>query len=1098
VFFIGGEYENRRGRYTVLSIDNDVLHVRYADGSIDSLNAQRQKDIVLNFQKEKQNYVHVNSNKSPQRPVISLPALDWLRYNLWNGAIFSHFFNESVSGRLVYIDVDDEEITKISPDEIAIKAPVEDFIKSTVSTLVSHRRHLLDLHINRLNEWKKGGSLAPPPFIAILTLFCMTAQRMHRDNHFGVNNYYDRLSQTILGLRYTNEQKQDLWAGFQNAYIFWDELEIWLQAQGGRYGLPSAQPMYGFSHVGYPISQALLRAPDRTKLIDLFLWAELDPGREMSPGDIERLMNSWVPDSQLSQAAKKSWNTNAARRRMAEVASLELSSWDGTVPIHHWLPNNIEITTTMAIEALIVKGPKPRVIWRIVFRMPPGLSEVSYKADDSTNGLPTASGYKQTVLVNRGLEERWSEPISDVSIADILESSIYLTCLTANYKAKWQPRKVLVFNWDDEIKVYRSQSHLEFGRRGMVLAYKSIAPKVRNILMRVDAGEMCQVPESCNVPSDWILFEGVQPMRIPDTGNDPDLETLVPEIWSSVNWIGGIALPGRKQWIGSRLPIVKINSIDQIIQIKAEIHCKIPLDGEKQNIDRLAFETSGNALDIALSTLTLHDGIYGLTVMAYRTTNANANGDIIQKKTFEIRSSDSPVKTVDRPLSHISLTPLWSISATSEQFLEAGSNVTLVNGASVQPLRYLSNSGLIIPDVPTTSSKATEEDLFGYNQKLERTRESIAECFRGVHHFQLPTYHGTGPSNKAMQGVCIRCGLKKVFHPAGWNEVLSRTSSRAEEIPRKKDSDNIVEPPIMKSESQIRDYNGLLEACFTLGGGSWSHFELLARQAGNDSMFPYEAIQIFSALGHIDIEYDKTGRHFVTWKVAPTMLVSTESGHWFVAGFRSTKLLDAIRHAVEESRGLIDPLFSKDGPTMYSITGLNRDAILNITKALNVNQTVKLTIADRADRSIAAILPPLSHLLTNTCVVSPPAVAEFFDANEVSWIPKTFASYDGLYRTDSMPRLYNFLVNGSWYSVSYRVGKHLACALLKKVLLAYDAENQQLECPLGAQLPGLYERAVVLSSGLPPEIDLSKAKVIYRNVPQDVASAVWSKVYGTG
>ena len=59
-------------------------------------------------------------------------------------------------------------------------------------------------------------------------------------------------------------------------------------------------------------------------------------------------------------------------------------------------------------------------------------------------------------------------------------------------------------------------------------------------------------------------------------------------------------------------------------------------------------------------------------------------------------------------------------------------------------------------------------------------------------------------------------------------------------------------PSASSPDLRAPDYDGLLEACCALGGGPWSHFELLARQSIDS--FPQEIIQLLSALGHIDLE----------------------------------------------------------------------------------------------------------------------------------------------------------------------------------------------------------------------------------------------------
>jgi hypothetical protein len=72
-----------------------------------------------------------------------------------------------------------------------------------------------------------------------------------------------------------------------------------------------------------------------------------------------------------------------------------------------------------------------------------------------------------------------------------------------------------------------------------------------------------------------------------------------------------------------------------------------------------------------------------------------------------------------------------------------------------------------------------------------------------------------------------------------------------------------------------------------------------------------------------------------------------------------------------------------------------------------------------------------------------------------------------------------------------RWSKWLAAAVMSVNLLAYDPASQQLTCRMGAQMPGLYERAAVLASGWAPQ-PLTDATVAYRGTPPEVATAIWS------
>ena len=292
-----------------------------------------------------------------------------------------------------------------------------------------------------------------------------------------------------------------------------------------------------------------------------------------------------------------------------------------------------------------------------------------------------------------------------------------------------------------------------------------------------------------------------------------------------------------------------------------------------------------------------------------------------------------------------------------------------------------------------------------------------------------------------------------------------------------------------------RDYDGLLEACFVLGGGTWSHFERLARQSSNLATFPNEAAQLLSCLGYIDLGLNGLGTRIQQWKVSPTILYSTSNGCAFVAGYRPHSLLRALQQEARNRGGEFIKEPNEHGPARYGIAGIGREFLPDLAESLCRITGIQIRAVERPDRSIAAALPPLSATLTEDRIITSPEVAAQFDVSRAVWTPISFANLDGLYRTDSMPRSYVLRRGHTHYELSYRVGKHLAGASNERSLVAYDNASLQLVCPLGAQLPGLYERAVVLSSGLPPTIDLRRRNVVYQQVPNEIASAVWAALY---
>ena len=1095
MFEVGKTYENRKGKYVVLRIHGDFLSVRYQDGTEASLGAETQKQIISNMAIDK---------PSPREDAESVAALArplhphrWERYELWNNAIGSALVGPTMAGHLVYIDMDDDELALLAPDDRAGRAPVQDFVLAIKDTLGPLGANLLDWHFERIVRWKKEGYTSNPPFLALLSCFCLAAQRMHSDGEHKVSNYYHRLAELLLGPSYTPSGKRGLQSGFRHASKLWQELHAWLWGRAGSAGLPSAQPMFSLAHVGYPISQSLLRSHDRRKLVEFFCGADLYPGQQVSPIDLERLMSYWVPRSNLSQAAKTHWQGSpSAKRRMVEVASLELSSWNGSTPATEASLGSTPTTEAwsvrtptlpVALEVNIVSGPRPRVHWDVVFRVPPQLTEVTYQPAPGGTGLPMVGDVSRNVTVKKGLAAGWSEPVGGVAVDDFLVSRVDMVEEAGRIKAHWQPRKVLALTWDDELKRYRSTPHLENDRRSMVVAFDNVAAKVWDVLTQADAGEMWHLPQTRGIPNGWSVFADVRLKRVPDTDGDPELSSLEPEIRTGIEWVGGISLPGRKQWVASRLPVVRASTLDSVHKMTIRVKDMSADSGE----EGLTLAGEGTSVELDLSDLGLANGIYGLEVTAHRSMSDGA-GYSVSRQTFEVCSADAQLTVAIPQIAHHSDNPQWPVSASDcGQGAEVPPSVTVM-GASVQPQHEIPVGNYSVPATLGPVPLATPEEHFTSHQQLARTVTGVMKCFQGAHHWILDPVLNERDFYRPHRGFCNNCGLQTV-NPGYSSKLVEGPTVAGQPQQNTFGDHDIVEKPI---EPGSIDYDGLLEACCTLGAGSWPQFQLLARQVSGDPWFPHEAVQLLSSLGHVDVEWDSVTVTPERWAVSPPVIVTTGPGNAFLAGYRSSKTSSTLERLVGQHAGAYAAFPQAEGPTSYQISGLNLESITEVADTLSRESTAQWSIVDRPSRSIAYSLPALADVAKLGREASLPQGAEPFDVQKAGWSATAIARGEGLYRSNGMPRTYYLKNQDDCRRVPYRVGKHLAGVGSGRVLLAYDARTQRLECPLGAQLPGLYERAVVLASGLPPEVDLPNRKVTYREVPNDVAQTIASRVSG--
>ena len=1109
MFKVGKEYRNRKVRYVVLGIQGNILRVRFKDGSEGTLNAAIQERIIANMTRgsasnpsgsnlPSDQSIRRHTTPSPhkevyRRRVEPLTNASWCRYDLWNEAIFQCFFSPQRSDQLVYLDIDETVIESLAPDETAKKSPEQDFIQAIRNTLGPLGINYLSPHFDRTATWKAEGGHEAPPFLGLLTSFCLAAQKMQSDEGISSHNYYVRLAHLLLGPSFHSAQKQRLQRGFSRAHHLWDALDTWLRENGGKLGLPSAQPMSRLIHVGYPISQSLLRTQDRLKLVEFFWSSGLYPGQQVSPLDLERLLDYWVPQSNLSSPAKIRWRNLSTKRKMAEVASLELSNWNGTIPDKESLAGSI-VTAPIALQVMVVGGPSPRLDWDVVLRVPSDLVEITYDAVSDERKLPCMDEPCRSITVGHGLSSRWSDSIPNVSIGDLLVSQVELVDREGRNRVRWQPQKVLALGWDDELKVYRSVSHLEFAKRSMVIAFESVAPTVGSLLSGVDFGDMRKVPDNLGVPKDWVVFDNVQLSRVPDIGENPDLSPLVPEISSTVQWAGGIAFPGRKQWLASRLPVISANSIDEVEEVRAAVGMKSAFKSTERDPVQPVANVPGNALDLDLSKCNLPDGVYSLVVTAYQSRTGNRVFDLA-RQTFEIRSPDSRFPQTASPLRYCSKNIRWPFSAlTLENDTDTSTHI-VIQGASINREQRVTTPEGTLPRVLDSVSKHLDEVPQTTTEKLNRTTTRVAKCFIGAHHWVLDGVSNLPDYYRPHKGVCVNCGKTDVFRPKSFKTLLQRKSTRPA-ITNVAVERTVTRPSGHSASdySERMDFDGLLEACFTWGAGAWSHFQLLARQVTSDPWFPYEAIQLFSSLGHLDVEWDIAGTLPQQWAVSPSTIVMTDHGDAFLAGYRSSSALSALRPLVESHGGKWATETNPKGPTTYRLTGVLPNTLRSVVSSILQDGGIDWQFSDRPDKSIASSLPPLWDVVGAGPQADIPLSSEHFDVSTARWSPESNVGHDGLYRTNSFPRQYFLKIGKVCRSVSYRTGKHLAGAYHHKVLLAYEPQTNRLQCPLGAQLPGLYERAVVLSSGSSPEVDLRDFKVTYHRVSQSVAEAVWRKI----
>ena len=252
-------------------------------------------------------------------------ALD--RYAQWNTALLEQFFRPRALGDPAYLAVDDDELEQMAADVGSSDKPALELSRAVRARLATEGS--LGAFVTRALRWR--GRSDEPQYVAFLSLTVLAASQMAAEPEKGVhsNDYYARLN-PLLGRGIFDGTPP----GFEEARRLWQDLEVWLDHDlGGARGKSTVRTHPHFVHIGWPLSQCVLRARDRARLPDFFRFAGFDPGEEVSGRRLLALFRVWAtrPGSGLSSAGRQTaeTDTDAMLDQLASVLATELAAWDG-------------------------------------------------------------------------------------------------------------------------------------------------------------------------------------------------------------------------------------------------------------------------------------------------------------------------------------------------------------------------------------------------------------------------------------------------------------------------------------------------------------------------------------------------------------------------------------------------------------------------------------------------------------------------------------------------------------------------------------------------------------------------------------------------
>jgi hypothetical protein len=1028
-----------------------------------------------------------------------MPSLgDWTNYTRWNLAIAGEFFGGRYGGRPVYIDLEQDALSGIRAAlELEAAVDVEQALTDAVlPTLgVAPGTSLFGSHVRRLRTWAVGDQDSPPPIVAVLAMQSLVAEGMRTDADLRASNYYGRFMQT-LGLDVDNPRaRTKVIRGFGNdSGTLWGALNRWIAEDSDTRGIPTAYSFDYRVHVGLPMSQALVRASDRSAIRAVFSDLGLRPGQVIAVEDMVRLLEAWLPESRVSRGLRLMCKKEAALRRVAEVACVELEAWSGAVE------GTAAGRRTMALTATLRRLPRRSLYIGLCVRAPDSLETLQLESGSDEAARAAVAATDGQVVLGQSDEEGWRPVLSELSAPDLLYARLRLG--SGELRAARDPRPLVILAKSSSGAQLREAERVRLGAEHLLLAADSVRPRVEKELSAIARPGFRVHERLPGLPAEWVAIERVEIVAISDT-QAPDLAALVPLAWTEVAVEGGLRLPGRATWHSGSPPEIRasapsgrpvaltlmregIESPDQGAEEDAEVEEQMDATGA-DDAANASLATDAGLIEVFegtaildLSSLELLDGDYRVQLF-----DGRPSGRALGATSFRLRSSSAPFFPVRRStLSYATDETLGAISAHAEQRGVSGARVP--NPAQER---------LEQPDLATLgktlaakSAARDDEDPPEAPVGLER-RGSIPECFiTGGHYFVLESAGRHRPRwGQLVEGECKHCGLEKSF-PA-----RPRRRETAHRGPGGRLSAAVETPPWprMREEEAI-DHDLLLDALCCVGTGTFAALDQLVSQRDDRPWATREAARRLVSLGHIDVELDDNLRPRV-WSISPTTLVPYEGGA-FLTGWRSPEILHALGLVAHRLGGRVELTPQADGPSRIGLSELPAEQLGLIASELSKDAGVSIGVEPDAASRLAGALPHVYSLRNDLPIVPRALTGARFERLEVDtlrWLSSTHITVPGAYRTTHLPRVVVHSDGRDTRLADARIAKWLAAG--GPALIAHDADRRRVICHLGTEPPWLYERALVLCSGLLPT-PVAGHLVEYLTIPGGIARTLAARL----
>ncbi len=443
-------------------------------------------------------------------------------YEAWNNALAKRYFSPSEAGKPVYLSVDDDALEELLP-AVGGEGPAPESLAAAVRPTLRDGDAIFVNHLVWRTAWRRGGATGPPPYLALLALCVLAASRMARDPVKGIERtaYYPQLNPLL-----DRPRSSGMPPGFEQVDDLWNDLRTWLDDDlSGERGTSTATTHHFFRHIGWPISQCLLREADRRRLTEFFRAVGLEPHMEIERAQLWTLLRNWAREGcGLSEQALRIIRSaqSGVADQIAEIVKREFDVWEGEL-----VDAQGRRRGDIALVLEIAQGGR-QIAARLVPRKLDGFPERGRWA------LPDGREIEITAA-----SEDWYCPLALKPAKAILEGGISLT--SDRFALAYEPSPAVPLRASFGVGAWASVRQATVMEEHCIVTTDSLLPQVRDFLNKYADSGWRVLDRRGDLPAGWRIVDRVRITRaVPQVADA--LRRLAPRLHTATRLVGGLEI----------------------------------------------------------------------------------------------------------------------------------------------------------------------------------------------------------------------------------------------------------------------------------------------------------------------------------------------------------------------------------------------------------------------------------------------------------------------------------------------------------------------------------------------------------------------------